>query len=74
MRLLCSVLLSILAPHVALPPGIDLLKCRRERTGACEVSPVPDGQSVINFGTTAEASGKSGHIPSDMVCLLFCGI
>lgn len=65
--------MSILAPHVVLPPGIDLLKCRRE-AGACEVNPVLDGQSVINFGTTAEASGKLEHMPIGMVCLLFCGI
>lgn len=56
--LFCSVLLSILAPHVSLPPGIDQLKCVKEKSIAAEGNLV-DSQIAITFGTTDEASGKS---------------
>lgn len=54
----CSVLLSILAPHVALPPGIDQLKCVKEKSKAAEGN-LADSQIAITFGTTDEGSGTS---------------
>lgn len=51
-----SVLLSILAPHVALPPGIDNLKCNKDKGPSVEGSPT-DSMTVITFGRTAEEPG-----------------
>lgn len=56
LHLFCSVILSILAPHVALPPGIDQLKCVKEKSIAAEGS-LMDPQTAITFGTTDETCG-----------------
>ncbi|KAG0598738.1 hypothetical protein M758_12G097000 [Ceratodon purpureus] len=53
-----SVLLSILAPHVALPPGIDHLKYVKESGVVAEGSPV-DTQIAITFGSAPEEAGAS---------------
>lgn len=56
----CSVLLSILSPHVALPPGIDIQRSSMEKGVIADTMTTPDAESIRNFGTTAEeASGKS---------------
>lgn len=68
------MLLSILAPHVALPPGIDNLKCNKDKGPSVEGSPT-DSMTVITFGRTAEEPGGKSNfilITYSILCLFSC--
>lgn len=65
----CSVLLSILAPHVPLPPGIDLRRSLGERSSVHDSVAVDEStfstEIVPKFGTTDDEVTNRGEYSVD---------
>ncbi|KAG6557533.1 hypothetical protein Mapa_000807 [Marchantia paleacea] len=66
-----SVLLSILAPHIPLPPGIDLRRSSGERSSVHASEPVQESngtvgtETVAKFGTTDDEGTSKGEFSAD---------
>ncbi|OAE23411.1 hypothetical protein AXG93_961s1050 [Marchantia polymorpha subsp. ruderalis] len=66
-----SVLLSILAPHIPLPPGIDLRRSSGERSSFHASEPVQESngtvgtETVTKFGTTEDEGTSKGEVSAD---------
>lgn len=56
---LCSVLLSVLGPHIPLPPDVDLCKCSTSKVAEQESQSASSGTLVHPHGVSSKAAASS---------------